>query len=119
MDNTMEERLDFIEFRQELLCEDNPISRWAIKHKISREQYSQIKDLVAEYKAYIEDGQSVAHTVFESKVYKIIPKYKDNHSYVDEMWKAFYESNIEQDVFYELYGGLVQYNTYFNKFSNK
>lgn len=57
--NKIMERLDFIEFRQQLLFDNDDVSRSIFEYGLTREQYKRIMDLMQDYRERIERGESV------------------------------------------------------------
>ena len=57
--NEIMERLDFIEFRQQLLFDNDDVSRSIFEYGLTREQYKRIMALMQDYRERIERGESV------------------------------------------------------------
>ncbi|UKS25007.1 DUF1878 domain-containing protein [Paenibacillus sp. HWE-109] len=113
MDNQeLEERLNFIEYRQELLFEDSRTSRIYFEYKITREQSGKIADLFDEYRNLIESKEKVTHHGLETKMYNIVPQLEHNYHFVESVAQAFYESGSWEEVFETLYGSMPKYQHY-------
>ena len=52
--NNIMERLDFIEFRQQLLFDNDDVSRSIFEYGLTREQYKRIMALMQDYRERIE-----------------------------------------------------------------
>lgn len=103
------ERLEFIEFRQELLFDNTEVDRLLFEYKISRSQYRAIMDLMDIYRQKIEQGEEVSHHSFEQKVYGIVPEHHGNYHFCEFITRAFMEAGRWEEVFPALYGDLPKY----------
>lgn len=106
---TLEERLDFIEFRQELLFDNDEVSRFVFECKFTRDQYRQIMDLMDEYRDKIDRGEKVYHGSFEAKMKEISPEAGADYHTSEIITKLFMESGRWEEVFPALYGNLPKY----------
>ena len=59
--NKIMERLDFIEFRQQLLFDNDDVSRSIFEYGLTREQYKRIMNLMQDYRERIERGEKCGH----------------------------------------------------------
>ena len=59
-------RLDFIEFRQELLFSNSDLDRSIFEYGLTREQYRAIMDVMDEYRDLIENGKKLFKTLFRT-----------------------------------------------------
>ena len=76
--NKIMERLDFIEFRQQLLFDNDDVSRSIFEYGLTREQYKRIMALMQDYRERIERGEKCGHGGFEEvfdNLYGEMPKY--------------------------------------------
>jgi hypothetical protein len=115
----LEKRLDFIEFRQELLFEDTIVSRLLFEHKITRTQHKQIIGLMDEYRDLILAGKKVSHHTFEQKVYDIVPQINNNYHFVEHLVKGYHEIGGWEEVFETLYGYMPKYQNYLEQKDKK
>lgn len=104
------DRLDFIEFRQELLFNNTEIDRSIFEYGITRSQYSAIMDLMDEYRGKIEQGQHCSHGEFEKQIYEIVPKHYGDYHMCEELAKGFMEEGRWEEVFMEIYAGMPKYS---------
>lgn len=104
-------RMDFLEFRQELLFENTKTSRFLFETKVTREQYSKIMDLMDEYREKIDNGQTVNHHEFEQRIYDITG-FNGLYHFCEGIAQAFMEDNRWPEVFIALYGGMDKYKNY-------
>ena len=61
-------RLDYIEFRQELLFSNSDLDRSIFEYGLTREQYQAIMDVMDEYRDLIANGKNYSHNSFENKL---------------------------------------------------
>lgn len=71
--SNMEERLEFIEFRQELLFNNTDLDRMLFEYEIDRNQYRKIMDLMESYRTMLDNHEDVNHAAFETEIYAIVP----------------------------------------------
>lgn len=111
----LEKRLKFIEFRQELLFRDDPVSRLFFEYKITEEQVDQFYDLFDDYQTRIENKMDVHHGSFEQALYEIVPEQNGNYHFVEFLAKELFDSGRWQEVFEKLYGDMLKYQQLFKK----
>ncbi len=104
------ERLDLIEFRQELLFNNTDIDRSIFEYGITRPQYKAIMDLMDQYRNMIDNGQDCSHGEFESKMYAIVPDHHGDYHMCEELAKGFMVEGRWEEVFMELYGDMPKYS---------
>lgn len=108
--NEILERLENIEFRQQLLFEDNEVSRILFEYEITKLQYRKIMDLMDDYRKKINSKKKVSHGEFERNIYDIVPKENGNYHFCEEIALAFKEEHRWEEVFENLYGNMPKYN---------
>jgi len=109
------ERLDFIEFRQRLLFENNSYTRLLFDHEITREQNDRIYDLLDEYRNRIENGEKISHNSFEQRIYEIAPHKKGDYHFAEDVAQVNHERGSYEEIFEHLYGEMPKFQTYMNK----
>lgn len=70
---TIMERLDLIEFRQELLFNNSDTDRSIFEYGLTRKQYREIMNVMDEYRNKIDNNQECLHAEFEQELYEIVP----------------------------------------------
>ena len=111
---TIEERLDFMEFRQELLFNDTEVDRMLFEYNINHEQYREIMNLMDEYRILLDHGEEVYHGAFESKIYNIVPHLDGDYHFCEYIARAFMNTDRWEEVFPALYGDMPKYKGIFN-----
>lgn len=111
----LEARLDFLEFRQDLLFNNSTVDRLLYEYKITQNQYRTIMDLMDEYRAMLGEGQDVGNSLFEDKVYEIVPEHAGNYHFCEYITRAFMEEGRWEEVFPALYGDMPKYQFLKNK----
>ncbi|MBA8918521.1 DUF1878 domain-containing protein [Bacillus altitudinis] len=102
--NSLEERLQMIEFRQELLFRNDAFSRLMFEYEITKAQQDRIYDLMDLYRKRIGDGEEVDHRSFEQEVYEITPQNSNNYQFVEFFTKELFEADRWKEVYEALYG---------------
>lgn len=117
MDKELEERLDFIEFKQELLFSNSTVSRLLFDFKVTRDQHKALMDLFSEYRKAVDNGESVSSMQYEVEIGEIVPHQKHNHHFAEFLAKDLHEEGRFQEVFEALYGDSPKFKNYLE--SNK
>ena len=104
------EKLDFIEFRQELLFSNTELDRSIFEYKITRIQFKSIMDLMDEYRDMIDKGEKCSNHAFEQRMYKIVPEHDGDYHMCEEIAKNFMLDGRWEEVFMVLYGDMPKYS---------
>lgn len=108
--NKIMERLDFIEFRQQLLFDNDDVSRSIFEYGLTREQYKRIMALMQDYRERIERGEKCDRGGFEQAMYGIVPDHRGDYHMCEELAKGFRDENRWEEVFDNLYGEMSKYS---------
>ncbi|MFS1514777.1 DUF1878 domain-containing protein [Chengkuizengella sp. SCS-71B] len=100
----IEERLDFIEFRQQLLFYNSPSNRLFFQFEITRKQNGKIMELMDKCRDMIQQGKDVTSSNFEMRMEEICPQLKRNYHFSEHITQAFHEEGRWREVFEKLYG---------------
>ena len=106
---TLTEKIDFILFRQQLLFDNDDLSRILFEYEVSEKEYKTIMDLMEAYRETISEGRCVNHGEFEAGVYAIVPHLLGNYHFCEEIAKAFRDQGRWEEVFSALYGNLPKF----------
>lgn len=109
-DEQLEKRLDFIEFRQDLLFDNDEVSRIIYEAKITREEYQAIMDLMDKIRAWISNGLEVNNSDYEEHFYEIVPEHHGDYHLCENIAQAFMEEGRWEEVFPALYGDMPKYS---------
>lgn len=112
---TTDERMDFLEYRQELLFENSDYSRLLFEHKVTQEQSRAISDVFNEYRLKIDSGESVHSGIFEQQIYEVVPQHDGNYHFVEFLAQTTHEDGRWTEVFETLYGDEMKFKAYMKK----
>ena len=112
---TIEDRLDFIEFRQQLLFDNDELSRLLFEYQITQAEYRAIMDLMDELRSKIDNHQDVYSSEFEHRIYEIVPSCHGDYHFCEFIGRAFYEDGRWEEVFPALYGSSPKYSYLFKR----
>lgn len=101
--NTVDERLDFLDFRQQLLFDNDDVSRILFEYQITKQEYTEIMNLMEKMRERIIDKQTVSHSAFEQRIYAIVPSCKGDYHFCKFIAKAFMDEGRWEEVFPALY----------------
>lgn len=107
---SVEERLNYIEFRQQLLFNNSNVDRVLFEYEITENEYKKIMDLMDEFRTKIDGGEKPSHGEFETKIYKLVPSRNADYHFCEYLARAFMEDNRWEEVFPVIYGELPQYS---------
>lgn len=103
----LKERVEFLEFKVELLAENTKVARLLFESNITKSQYNKIMDLMDIYRYKIDNKEEVHHYSFESEIEGITGN-RDYH-FAEALSRAFMEDGRWDEVFPKLYGDLPKY----------
>lgn len=106
----IDDRLDYIEFRQRLLFDNDSVSRLLFEYEITSDEYSKIMDLMDEYRKKIDNNEKVYSGAFEDNIYEIIPLHKGDYHFCEYICKSFMDEGRWEEVFPALYGDNPKYS---------
>ena len=112
---TVEERLDFLEYRQELLFENSHYTRLLFEHEVTREQSQAIGDVFEEYRQKIDAGEKAHSGVFEQRIYEVVPQHDGNYHFAEFLAQICHEDGRWTEVFETLYGDQMKFQSYMKK----
>jgi len=72
----LQDRLDFIEFKQGLLFFKQPQHKGSLLYEISIIEYDQLKNIIKVYEEKIENDEKINLEDYEFEIYKICPQIK-------------------------------------------
>lgn len=107
--SNIEERLDFIEFRQELLFENSDLDRLLFEYEIDHAQYEKIMDLMQAYRKMLDTKEKVSNTAFENEIYSIVPEHRGDYHMCEFIARAFMDEHRWEEVFPALYSDMAKY----------
>ena len=111
---SIEERLNLIEFRQELLFYNSEVDRLLFEYWINRKQYVDIMDLMDKIRQNIINGIEVSRSGYENKVYKIVERLEGDYHFCEYIAQAFMNEERWTEVFPALYGKMPKYDELFD-----
>jgi len=113
--NELKEKLDLIEFRQELLFNNSSFDRLLFEHNVTRQQYRTIMDLMDELRAQVDNGEKINHGSYENRIYRIVPESDGNYHFAENIAQSLHEGDRWTEVFEGLYGDMPKFQSYMNK----
>lgn len=114
-DRKLNERLEFIEFRQELLFMNDHFSRLMFQDAVTRSQYDELIELFESYLYEVENGGTISNTKYESRVYEILPNHKYDYHFAELIALELHKDGMYEAVFKGLYGDSLKYKSYLEK----
>ncbi|MBT2637015.1 DUF1878 domain-containing protein [Bacillus sp. ISL-39] len=115
MDQELLERLDFIEFRQQLLFDNDDFSRLLFEHEVTRQQYGRILDFFDNLREQLDNGEEISSVNYESTIYRIVIHREHNYHFAEDIAQTLHEAGRYEEVFEALYGHAPKFQTYLQK----
>ncbi|MFJ7746692.1 DUF1878 domain-containing protein [Peribacillus sp. NPDC097295] len=112
---SLEDRLDFIEYRQQLLFSNTPYDRLLFEFNITANENQAIGDLFESYRKKIGEKQEVFSHQFESEMFEIVPHLHGNYHFVEFITKELHEERRWEEVFVALYREDPKFQSYMSK----
>lgn len=120
IDMNLFEKLDFIEFRQDLIFRKTSLDRVLYEYRITRKQHSDLVDIMNKYENLIDDNQEAVYIEFEKEVHHIIERHGHQHGHdhhhnyeqhdyeISKFPKLLAEEFFKQDKFKNVFLNLYQ-----------
>lgn len=103
----LQKRVNFLEFRLELLAENTNVTRLLFESKITKEQYTKMMDLMDDNRKKIGSKEEIHHHTFESEIAQISGN--SDYHFAEAVAQAFMEDGRWEEVFPKLYGDMPKY----------
>lgn len=109
------ERLNLIEFRQQLLFDNTSFDRLLFEYEVTREQYRNILDLFDSLRHSLDSGETIKSSSYESKIYEIVPQCKRDYHFAESVAKTLHENGRYEEEFVALYSHAVKFQSYLSR----
>lgn len=109
----MEERLDFIEFRMDMLRENTEFSKFIYDSKITRNQLKELYKIMDELRKKIDNSEEVDSTDYECKVLQIVDNRKLDYHFCELFARLLWEEERYEEVFPALYKNSIKFQQLF------
>lgn len=97
------ERLDFLEFKMDLLFEDTNFSRFIYEYNINKEQLRQLYDVMDKYRGLIRKGEEVHSAGYEKEILDIVRNDHIDYHFCESFAQILWEQRRYAEVFEALY----------------
>lgn len=112
---SLEEQIDYLDFRQHLLFQNSDYDRLIFEHDITREENSAISEVFATFRQRIENGEGVIGSQFEQAIYDAVPYVFGNYHFAESLAQIAHSEGRYEEVFETLYGNSMKFAHYLNK----
>ena len=107
--DTLTDKIAFLSFREQLLFDNDEVSRILFEYEVNEQESRAIMDLLDSYRVKLDRQEPVSHGQFESGIYSIVPHLNGDYHFCEMLTKAFCDDGRWEEVFPALYGGLAKY----------
>lgn len=109
---TIEERIELLEFKQQLLFENTEYSRLLFEYNITREQNQAINNLFQDYRTRLEIGKTINSGLYEQEIYRIIPQQYGNYQFAESVAQLSHAEGRWEEIFEALYSDSPKFLNY-------
>ena len=99
----MEERLDFIEFRMDLLREGTEFAKFIYDCNVTKSQLDELYDILDDIQGKIDNGLDVSSSEYESQVLNVVDHRKLDYHFCESFVRLLWEEQRYEDIFPALY----------------
>lgn len=114
----IDERLDNIEFRMDLLFDGTELSRYLYECKITRDQMAGLYEVMNGIREELENHENVSSAEYEARVLDVVGRERFDYHFCEEFAKLLWEEKSYEEIFSELYGDSEKYAYLFNEKTN-
>ena len=100
---TVEERLDFIEFRMDLLREGTELTKFIYDCNVTKIQLDELYDILDDIQGKIDNGLDVSSSEYESRVLDVVNHRELDYHFCESFVRLLWEDSRYEDVFPALY----------------
>lgn len=108
-----DERMDDIDFRMDLLREGTEFSKYLYDCKVTREQLSQLYQVMDEYRNAVDNGEEVNSAEYETEVLEIVNSRSLDYHFCECFARLLWEDGRYEEVFEALYGDSQKFSHLF------
>lgn len=108
----MEKCIRMLMFQVELLFENSEIDRYVFESRLTREQFTDIMNLMDELRCKLDAGNTINVHEYEEAVYSIVPEKHGQYHFCETIARLFAEDGRWEEVFPALYGSLPKYSSW-------
>lgn len=100
---TVEERLDFIEFRMDLLRGGTEFTKFIYDCNVTKSQLDELYDILDDIQGKIDNGLDVSSSEYESRVLDVVNHRELDYHFCESFVRLLWEDSRYEDVFPALY----------------
>lgn len=100
----LEERLDFIEFRMDLLRDGTEFCKYLYDCKITRNQLSDLYNIMDYCREKIDNGEEISSAEYELKVLDVVDNRALDYHFCESFAELLWKEKRYAEVFPALYG---------------
>lgn len=113
----VEERLDFIEFRMDLLREGTEFAKFIYDCNVTKSQLDELYDILDDIQGKIDNGLDVSSSEYESQVLNVVDHRKLDYHFCESFVRLLWEEQRYEDVFPALYKDSNKFSHLFKQFT--
>lgn len=110
----LEERLDYIEFRMDLLRENTEFSKFIYDSNITKNQLRQLYSIMDDFRKKIDNSEDVSSAEYESEILKCVDNKKLDYHFCESFARILWEEERYEEVFPALYKDSMKFKHLFN-----
>lgn len=99
----LQERLDFIEFRMDMLRENTEFSKYIYDCEVTENQLQTLYSIMDDFRGKIDNSEDVNSSQYESEVLKVVDNKKLDYHFCETFARLLWEEERYEEVFPALY----------------
>lgn len=110
---TQEERMNYVEFRMDLLREGTDFTKYIYDCEVTEEQLKALYDIMDGLRHEIDNGNEVSSAAYETEVLQIVDSRKLDYHFCESFARLLWEERRYEEVFPALYGESMKFKHLF------
>jgi hypothetical protein len=109
------ERMDYIDFRMNLMREGTDFAKYIYDCEITEEQLKRMYDIMDSYRTRIDNREEVSSVEYEADILSIVDRMKHDYHFCESFARLLWEDERYEEVFEALYKDSQKFYHLFNK----
>jgi len=110
---TQEEKMNYVEFRMDLLREGTDFTKYIYDCEVTEEQLKALYDIMDGLRREIDNGNEVSSVAYETEILRIVDSRKLDYHFCESFARLLWEERRYKEVFPALYGESMKFKHLF------
>lgn len=109
----LEERLEFIEFRMDMLRENTEFSKFIYDCEVTQKQLTLLYKIMDEYRSKVDNSEDISSSEYENEILQIVDNRKLDYHLCESFARLLWEEDRYAEVFPALYKDSMKFQHLF------